>query len=67
MVYYPIEDLLKNVHSIYKLVNLAAKRSHQLKAKAVHAGVNPGKKETTLALEEIAQGKVVLKVKSNKK
>lgn len=59
MAYVPVEELLKRCGSIYKLSILAAKR-----AKEVAEGSPPlvetlHKKVTSIALEEIAQGKVL--------
>lgn len=63
MGYQPLEDLLpKTGFSIYKLVRLASARAAELadgKPKLVDSPVM--EKVTTVALEEIRQGKVVLK------
>ena len=63
MAYIPIESLLPKAEgSIYKLVRLASKRSVELadnKPNLVSAP--PTQKLTTIALKEIAAGKVVLK------
>jgi DNA-directed RNA polymerase omega subunit len=63
MGYVPLEKVLdKTGYSIYKLVILASKRSLEIaegQPKLVEA--NSSAKPSTLALEEIAQGKVVLK------
>lgn len=63
MGYVPLEKVLdKTDYSIYKLVILASKRSLEIaegQPKLVEA--NSSAKPSTLALEEIAQGKVVLK------
>ena len=53
-----IEDLLKQCGSVYKLVLLAAKRAKEI-AEGAPPLVNTDKKKvTSVALEEIRQGKV---------
>jgi DNA-directed RNA polymerase omega subunit len=58
MIEIPIEDLIKQTGSIFKLVILAAKRTTELsegyksKVETVH------KKLSAVALEEIAEGKI---------
>jgi len=63
MGYVPLEKVLdKTNYSIYKLVILASKRSLEIaegQPKLVEADASA--KPSTLALEEIAQGKVVIK------
>jgi DNA-directed RNA polymerase omega subunit len=65
MVYIPIEKLLdKADNSVYKLVMLAAKRTLEIaegQPKLVSA--DSSLKPSSIALEEIAQGKVKLKKK----
>lgn len=63
MGYPPLEDLLpKTGKSIYKLVRLAAKRATELADNKPKLIENPSlDKATTIALEEIQAGKVVLK------
>ncbi|HHW19124.1 MAG TPA: DNA-directed RNA polymerase subunit omega [Firmicutes bacterium] len=62
----PLEDLMKKVDSKYSLVIAAAKRARQIvsqketNALAVH-------KPVTIALEEIASGKVKIRRKESKK
>ncbi|MDI6605830.1 MAG: DNA-directed RNA polymerase subunit omega [Candidatus Omnitrophota bacterium] len=60
MPYVPIETLLdKSDHSIYKLVILASKRALEIaegQPKLVDA--NSSTKPSTIALHEIAEGKV---------
>jgi DNA-directed RNA polymerase omega subunit len=69
MVYVPLEKLLdKNEKSIYKLVILASKRALEIaegQPKLVSA--NSSTKPSTIALYEIAAGKVwYKKIKSGK-
>ncbi len=63
MAYQPIEDLLpKAGGSIYKLIRLASKRASELadnKPNLIDAPLS--QKLTTVALREIACGKVVIK------
>lgn len=61
MVQVPIEELVERCGSIYKLVILAAKRAKALTDGAPSLVQTPIKKVTSLALEEILQGKVVFK------
>ena len=61
MAHVPIEELLKRCGSVYRLVILAAKR-----AKEVAEGSPPlvdthQRKVTSIALDEILQGKVLYK------
>lgn len=58
MAYVPLEKLLENRQSQYRLVMAAAKRTTQLTQGAKpHLSV-PSKKMTSVAMEEIAQGLV---------
>ena len=59
----PIEELLpKANHSVYKLVSMASARALELSdGKRCLAENLSSEKLTTMALEEIAQGKVTLK------
>jgi DNA-directed RNA polymerase subunit omega len=61
MAQVPIEDLLKRCGSVYKLVILAAKRAKEI-AEGAPALVESGhRKASSIALEEILQGKVLYK------
>lgn len=57
-----IEELLKRCGSVYKLVVLAAKRAKELADGSVPLVETPQRKITSVALEEILQGKVLYKV-----
>ena len=57
----PIEELLKQCPSIYKLVVVAAKRAKELAEGAPKLIETDIKKITTIALEEIRQQKVLYK------
>lgn len=58
MSYVPVQDLLAKTDSIYKLVVLASKRAVELNAGAARLVETDGEKISSIALEEIAQGKV---------
>jgi len=60
MSYVPVQDLLAKTDSIYKLVVLASKRAVELNAGAPRLVEVDGEKISSIALEEIAQGKVKL-------
>lgn len=59
MVQVPMEELLKQCRSVYKLVVVAAKRAKELTGGAPQLVEGEFKKSATIALEEIRQGKVV--------
>lgn len=63
MGYQPIERLLPQAGgSVYKLVRMAANRAMELAEGKPKLIQNPSSdKETTIALEEILQGKVITK------
>jgi len=56
----PIDELLKRCPSIYKLVVVAAKRAKELSEGAPKLVETDHKKVSSVALEEIRQGKVFL-------
>lgn len=56
----PIDELLKRCPSIYKLVVVAAKRAKELSEGAPKLVETNHKKVSSIALEEIRQGKVAL-------
>ncbi|MBF0490817.1 MAG: DNA-directed RNA polymerase subunit omega [Candidatus Omnitrophica bacterium] len=64
MGYQPLEDLLPRANnSIYRLVRLASKRALELSENAPRLVVAPSEQKlTTLALEEIKQGRVIDKL-----
>ena len=62
MAQVPIEGLLKRCGSIYKLVILAAKRAKEVADGAPPLVDTQQRKVTTIALEEILQGKVLYKI-----
>lgn len=58
MSYVAIQDLLSKTGSIYKLVILASKRALELNAGAPRMIETDSEKISSIALEEIAQGRV---------
>jgi len=59
MVYVPLEELLKQGNSLYKLVLLASQRAQELSRGAPPlVETNPHQQLSTIALEEMRQGKV---------
>ena len=63
----PIDELLKQCQSIYKLTVTAAKRAKALSEGSPKFIVSDMKKVTSLALEEIHQGKIACKIESDEK
>lgn len=63
MAYVSMQDLLKRTNSVYKLVILAARRAVELNQGAgkLVDSVSPNLKVSTVALKEIAEGKIRLK------
>ena len=61
MAHVPIEDLLRRCGSIYRLVILAAKRAKELSEGSPPLIETPHRKATSVALDEILQGKVLYK------
>ena len=59
MTQVAIEELLKRSGSVYKLVILAAKRAKELAEGALPLIETDQRKVTTVALEEILQGRVL--------
>lgn len=59
MAYIPLEKLLRDKNmSIYKLVLMAAARANELSEGAQPLVESESKKVSTIALEEIAAGKI---------
>ncbi len=61
MAQVAIEELLKRCGSVYKLVILAAKRAKELTDGAPPLVESAHRKVTSIALEEILQGRVLYK------
>ena len=58
MLYPPVADLLKNVQSRYLLVNLVAQRARQIASEAEEFQEELTEKPVTLAIHEVADGKL---------
>ena len=58
MLYPPVADLLRDVQSRYLLVNVVAQRARQIAAEAEEFGEELTEKPVTLAIWEVADGKL---------
>ena len=58
MLYPPVADLLKDVQSRYLLVNVVAQRARQIAAEAEEFNEELTEKPVTLAIWEVADGKL---------
>lgn len=58
MLYPPVADLLKDVESRYLLVNVVAHRARQIATEAEELGEELTEKPVTLAIREVADGKL---------
>ena len=58
MLYPPVAQLLKNVQSRYLLVNVVAQRARQIAAEAEEFHEDLPEKPVTLAIHEVADGKL---------
>ena len=67
MLYPPVADLLKNVDSRYLLVNVVAHRARQIALEAETFQEELTDKPVTLAIREVAEGKLTATVKSEYK
>ena len=67
MLYPPVADLLKNVTSRYLLVNVVAQRAREIAAEAEELEQDLPKKPVTLAIEEVADGKITADLKEEYK
>lgn len=67
MLYPPVADLLKNVESRYLLVNVVAQRARNIAAKAEEEKEDLPKKPVTMAIEEVAEGKLSATLKDEYK
>ena len=63
MLYPPVADLLKDVKSRYLLVNLVAQRARQIAEEAEEFGEELTEKPVTLAIREVAEGKLTATLK----
>lgn len=67
MLYPPVADLLKNVDSRYLLVNVVAQRARQIAAEAEELQEDLPEKPVTLAIREVADGKLTASLKEEYK
>ena len=67
MLYPPVADLLKNVDSRYLLVNVVAQRARQIAEEAEVFQEELTDKPVTLAIREVADGKLSASVKDDYK
>lgn len=63
MLYPPVADLLKNVDSRYLLVNVVAQRARQIAAEAEQLQEELPEKPVTMAIQEVADGKLSAQLK----
>ena len=63
MLYPPVADLLKDVKSRYLLVNGVAQRARQIAEEAEEFGEELTEKPVTLAIREVAEGKLTATLK----
>ena len=67
MLYPPVADLLKNVESRYLLVNVVAQRARQIAQEAEQLQEELPEKPVTLAIREVAEGKLSATLKDEYK
>ncbi len=67
MLYPPVADLLKNMDSRYLLVNVVAHRARQIAMEAEAFQEELTEKPVTLAIQEVAEGKLTATVKDEYK
>ena len=67
MLYPPVADLLKNVDSRYLLVNVVAHRARQIAVEAAAFEEDLPEKPVTLAIQEVADGKLSATIKEDYK
>ena len=67
MLYPPVADMLKHVESRYLLVNVVAQRARQIASEADALGEELTEKPVTLAIREVAEGKLTAGLKEEYK
>lgn len=67
MLYPPVADLLKHVDSRYLLVNVVAQRARQIASEAEEYHEELTEKPVTLAIREVAEGKLSATLKDEYK
>lgn len=63
MLYPPVADMLRHVESRYLLVNVVAQRARQIASEAEAFGEELTEKPVTLAIREVAEGKLTAGLK----
>ena len=63
MLYPPMSELLKNINSRYLLVNVVARRARQIAQTYENMGEKLEVKPVTLAIHEVADGKLSASLK----
>ena len=67
MLYTPVADMLKNVDSRYLMVNVVAHRARQIAVEAEALQEELTDKPVTLAIREVAEGKLTATLKEEYK
>ena len=67
MLYPPVADMLKSVESRYLLVNVVAHRARQIAAEAEAFQEELPEKPVTMAIWEVADGKLTASIKEDYK
>ena len=67
MLYPPVANMLKHVQSRYLLVNVVAQRARQISAEAEAFNEELPEKPVTLAIREVAEGKLTADLKEEYK
>lgn len=67
MLYPPVADLLKNMESRYLLVNVIAHRARQIASKAEELQEELPEKPVTMAIREVADGRLTATLKDQYK
>jgi DNA-directed RNA polymerase subunit omega len=62
-----MSELLKNINSRYLLVNVVAQRARQMAIEAEEAHISLEEKPVTLAIREVAEGKLTASIKEEYK
>lgn len=65
MLYPPMSELLTHIDSRYLLVNVVARRARQIAIEAKEFGEPLTEKPVTLAIREVAEGKLAAEVKKD--
>ncbi len=67
MLYPPVADMLEHVQSRYLLVNVVAQRARQISEEAEALGEPLTEKPVTIAIREVAEGKLTAGLKDEYK